>query len=325
MVRESVLMKSVLNFSGIGLELGQMQRGLIASPLKAKEYFSILQNAGIAVIDRGTLSQNQFTSKAKFFNDSDLRKFQWSLFEEIYTKCSDLYNEEGILLNWGGDHSIAISTVGAFVRHFPDGHVLWIDAHADLNLPSYSLTGNLHGMPMSILLNLNNIAGHHFKWLMRSLNPEKLIYVGLRDLDPFEEETIERLGIKAYTRRRIRKWGAQNVFEEILHKVKNDPVHLSFDVDSVDPRIAPSTGVPVNDGLSEEDLRLMGEKFSHLNIKSIDAVELNPSIGTALQIDQTFITTMQFLKTLLTHPGGFDESMGQRLEADNSSQMEWSF
>lgn len=315
-------MKKKINYSGLGIELGQMHRGLTSSPEKAKEYFSILENAGLEIHDRGSLVQPQLHSKVKFFNESDLKKINWDYYFEAFEKTKNLLGEN-VLLNWGGDHSVAMSTVGAFVSTFPDGYVLWIDAHADLNLPSYSLTGNLHGMPMAILLNLNNISNYHFKWLETFLNPEKLIYIGLRDLDPFEEETIERLNIKAFTRRRVRKWGIENVLNEIIHTVKDSPIHISFDIDSVDPRIAPSTGVPVNDGLSAQDLQAMGARFSQCNLKSIDMVELNPSLGSSLQVDQTYITAMHFLKTLLAYPGGFNESMGERIKTDDSVKMEW--
>ena len=224
----------------------------------------------------------------------------------------------------GGDHSIAIATVGAFVRNHLDGYVIWIDAHADLNLPSFSLTGNLHGMPMSILLNLNNVSSYNFKWLEQYLSPEKLIYIGLRDLDPFEEDIIQKLKIKNFTRRSIRKIGIENVINEICQIVNDSPVHISFDIDSVDPRVAPSTGVPVNDGLSLDELHLLAVRFSEFNLQSVDMVELNPSLGTQLQVDQTFITAMNFLKNLFTYPGGFYERMGKRIETDDTLKMEWS-
>lgn len=318
-------MNKKIHYSGLGIELGQMHRGLTASPEKAKEYFNILENAGLEIQDCGSLGQSQFQPKVKFFNESDLKKIKWDYYFEAFEKTKSLLegHDKNILLNWGGDHSVAMSTVGAFVSTYIDGYVIWIDAHADLNLPSYSLTGNLHGMPMAILLNLNNISNYHFKWLNKFLNPEKLIYVGLRDLDPFEEESIEKLNIKAFTRRRVRKWGIENVLNEIIHTIKDHPVHISFDIDSVDPRIAPSTGVPVNDGLSAEDLHSIGTRLSQCNLKSIDMVELNPSLGTSLQVDQTFITAMHFLKTLLTYPGGFNESMGERTKTDDSFKMEW--
>lgn len=315
-----------MNFNGLGIELGQVRRGLVSSPEKAKEYFSILNNAGLEIHDRGTIIQPERFSRIRIFNESDLKKMNWNVYEDSYQRTFDLLAEPFPLLNWGGDHSIALSTVSAFADSYPDGYVVWIDAHADLNLPNYSLTGNLHGMPMSVLLNLQNIASHHFKWMKTPLRPERIIYIGLRDLDPFENETIEKLQIKAFTRRRVRKWGIGNILNEVIHTIGNSPVHLSFDIDSVDPRIAPSTGVPVSDGLTEEELNALAVRFqAALNIKSIDMVELNPHLGTGLQVDQTFITAMHFLKTLFASPGGFDESMGKRNQTEHSSQMEWSF
>lgn len=315
----------LLNFSGIGCEMGQMHRGLAASCVKASEYFSILENAGIDVVHRGVLMQERY-SRMKFFNESDIKKMKWDFFENVFEKTLGLLSEESLLLNWGGDHSVTLSTVSAFVNQFSEGYVIWIDAHADLNLPSYSLTGNLHGMPLSLLLNLNDIGRYNFKWMKTFLKPEKLVYLGLRDLDPFEQETIDKLGISAFTRKQIRQMGIDAVIDEILGKIGDAPVHISFDIDSVDPRLAPSTGVPVGDGLSDEELQKLAMRFrSSLDIRSVDMVEINPSIGNTLQVDQTFITAMHFLKNLFAHPGGFDESMGERIEAKYSSQMERSF
>jgi len=106
--------------------------------------------------------------------------------------------------------------------------VIWIDAHADLNLPSKSLTGNFHGMPVSVLCNLDDIATYQFKWLKSYLNPRKLIYLGLRDIDPFEKDVISSMGIKSFSMNEIKSDGLEVVLDKILSIVSNEPVHVSL-------------------------------------------------------------------------------------------------
>lgn len=319
-------MENSINFSGLSIEVGQMERGLISSPIYARNFFYILKNIGLNLVDRGDLFQEELSSRVKIFVESDLKKIHWNNYHQAYSKTISLLQENTPLINWGGDHSVAISTVGAFTHCFNDGYVIWIDAHADLNLPSKSLTGNLHGMPLAVLLNLEGVANDHFKWITQTLNPKKLIYLGLRDLDPFEKNTIAELGIKAFYFEDIQRNGIDFVAQQIVETVKDHPVHISFDIDSVDPQFAPSTGVPVEKGLTPIDLDILGKTFFlNLNIRSVDVVELNPLLGTRLEVDQTFITAFIFLKSIFTHiyPGDHYESMGKRDQTKRFDEMEW--
>lgn len=316
-------MKKIINFSGLGFEIGQTQRGLISSAQSARDYFSILSNAGLSLVDRGDLTQEESPSRVKFFSEVDFKKIQWNKYQQAYSKTISLLTENTPLVNWGGDHSVALSSVGAFTHCYHEGYVIWIDAHADLNLPSKSLTGNLHGMPLAVLLNLEDIASFHFKWITKALDHKKLIYVGLRDLDPFEEKIISTLGITAFSYKDIQALGIKFVAEEIIKKVKNQPAHISFDIDSVDPVFAPSTGVPVQQGLTPYELDTMAKCFfQNINIRSVDVVEVNPLLGTKQDVDQTFITAFNFLKSIFTQ-GDLYESMGTRDQAERFNEMEW--
>ena len=198
-----------------------------------------------------------------------------------------------LVINWGGDHSIALSTVSAFGSTYKDGYVIWIDAHADLNLPEVSLTGNLHGMPMSYVLGLN--PNHK-----QTLRPEQLIYVGLRALDAFEVETIRRLGIQSFDMEYIRNHGISQVLKEILQIVGQQPVHVSFDVDSIDPSVAPSTGVREEDGLTQQEVNHLGYTLAQrTKIKSVDVVEVNPNIGSSGEVMSTYWAAFQFLQNFI--------------------------
>lgn len=319
-------MDKIVNFSGLAFEVGQMKRGLRTSPERAFDYVSILENAGLSVIDCGTISDGDSFASAKIFSDLDLELIEWDNYQKAYHKSVSLLQKNQPLINWGGDHSVAISTVGAFNYCFPNGHVIWIDAHADLNLPNQSMTGNFHGMPLSVLLNLEGIGSKYFKWIDQELLPSQIIYLGLRDLDPFESSVISSLGIKAFTYKDIQLLGIECITREIVSLVKDSPVHISFDVDSIDPRYAPSTGVPVQKGLTPDDLLVLGQAFyKHMNVQSVDVVEINPLIGNSLEVDQTYITAFQFLKNIFTNQnlGDSDESMGTRIQRERLDEMEW--
>lgn len=316
-------MKKIIQFSGIGFESGQSKRGLIYSPQKSREYFYILKNAGIEVQDFGDIIEEEKKEARKIYSTDQLPGYCFKKHEEAYLKNSLLFENEKLLVSWGGDHSVGIPTVGAFLKNYPAGYVLWIDAHADINLPEESISGHLHGMPLAVLMNLRNIAGDNFSWIKNYLLPERLIYLGIRDLDPFEVACIEKLEITYYTMKEIRRIGIKKVVEEIKLKIKDTPLHVSFDIDSVDPEYAPSTGVPVEGGLDVLDLESIAKNIQDCNLKSMDIVELNPSIGQNLEVDQTFITGVQFLKNSLVYTGGKNEVMGNGFETEYQTHMEW--
>lgn len=319
-------MNTRINFSGLSFEIGQSHRGLCHSALKARSYFSMLKNIGIEVSDCGDIVYEISRDVAKFFSESDVKKFNWTQFQEAYSKTLNLLETDIPLLNWGGDHSVAVASVGAFTTLYPDGYVIWIDAHADLNLPHKSLSGNFHGMPLSVLFNLEDIARYQFKWLKNYLDPSKLIYLGVRDLDPFETEMVANLGITTFTMSEIKDRGLNAILDEITKKVSQSPLHISFDIDSVDPLHAPSTGVAVKRGFNPNDLELIGKKMSGLkNLKSIDIVEINPNIGNQIEVDLTYITAFNFLRSIFTQidQGEHDESLGERFKTEYYATLEW--
>ncbi|HWU45058.1 MAG TPA: arginase family protein, partial [Bdellovibrio sp.] len=250
-----------INFFGLGIEVGQEQSGLKNSHEYVRRYFSFLRRQGLNLHDRGEIT-GEDNYGVKIHSSQQVQKFNWQPYEKAYKKIQRLLQEPEVLLNWGGDHSVALATVGAFCSQNPEGYVVWIDAHTDLNLPEYSMSGNLHGMPVSILMNLQEIASRHFPWLEAKLQPEKLIYVGVRDLDPFEKATVQKLGIETHTASDIRESGMSKIARKISEKVAHKPLHISFDIDSLSPEVAPATGVPVEDGLSLEDVKILGRALS---------------------------------------------------------------
>ena len=190
-------------------------------------------------------------------------------------------------LNIGGDHSIGVSTVQPLLDKYGDDVlIIWIDAHADINTQDTSATKNRHGMPVSCLLNL---MPHWYEVSQQHtyLKPENIIYIGIRDLDPPEVDIIKKLNIK-YNK---------ELTPEILDIIKNHPatkVHISFDIDGLDPKFAPSTGTIAETGLSCKDVTDIIDIVADKLI-SMDLVEFNPHIGTIPEV----IVTIESITTVL--------------------------
>ncbi len=321
-------MKTLLNFSGISFEVGQTKNGLTQSTGFARKYFHSLKDSNLEFIDRGDAQIPNLQGKIKIHSNDDLINVEWDKYRFAYEKTQRLLMNSYPLVNWGGDHSVALATVGAFIEKFKNGFVVWIDAHADLNLPAHSESGNLHGMPLGVLLNLKNIADEYFPWLEQHLDPKKLIYVGLRDIDPFEKEMIDGLGIKTYQFKEIQSLGMKVVAHEILAYTSGEALHVSFDIDAVDPKFAPSTGVPVKEGLTPEDLSVLCEVLlKKSNVRSVDLVEINPELGTAKQVDRTFTVAFNFLSSVFNSnfSGDTHDCISERNFYEQSPQIEWNF
>lgn len=310
-----------INFLGLGFEVGQERSGLKNSHEYFRPYFSFLKKHGIEVLDRGEVS-NYDAYGAKVHSSEQVPGFNWRPYEDAYYKIQNLLQQPSVLLNWGGDHSVAIATVGAFCAQNPDGYVVWIDAHADINLPEHSLSGNVHGMPLSVLLDIESIASKYFPWLTKKLLAEKLIYVGVRDLDPFEKEIVQQLGIQFFTAEDVRTQGMSSVARKIFEKVADNPLHISFDIDSLSPEEAPATGVPVAQGLSLEDLEILGRVLSkHSQLRSVDVVEINPAIGEAEDVLQTYFAALKFLMSVF-YQGGIYDGISRPTQTINTTALE---
>lgn len=162
-------------------------------------------------------------------------------------------------LTLGGDHSLALGTVTGSLRAHPDAALIWIDAHADINTPETTPSGNLHGCPVSFLLGLQGTDVEPFNtWVSRKpmLDAQSLVYIGLRDIDAGERKILREHNIKAFSMHHVDKYGIGKVVDMALDHVnggqgrRERPIHLSFDVDALDPSVAPSTGTPVRGGLT---------------------------------------------------------------------------
>ncbi|KAM8834409.1 arginase-2, mitochondrial [Synchiropus picturatus] len=190
------------------------------------------------------------------------------------------------LVMLGGDHSLAIGSVSGHAQQCPDLCLIWVDAHADVNTPMTSPSGNLHGQPVAFMLKelqdkMPEIPG--FSWTKPFLSSRDLVYIGLRDVDAGEHHILKSLGIQYFSMRDIDRLGIQRVMEVTLDHLlsrKPRPIHLSFDIDAFDPLLAPATGTPVNGGLTYREGIYITEEIHNTGLLSaMDMVEVNPLLG----------------------------------------------
>lgn len=184
----------------------------------------------------------------------------------------------------GGDHSLGIATVSAALRHNPDTCVLWIDAHADINSPATTDTGNLHGCPISFVMGIDReLYPPEFAWVPEVLKLNRIAYIGLRDVDEGEKAILRKYNIPAFSMYHIDKYGIGKVLDMALDAVnptRESPVHLSYDIDAIDPTFVAATGTRVEGGLYLREGLFIAEDIAALGLlSSLDIVELNPLLA----------------------------------------------
>jgi arginase len=211
--------------------------------------------------------------------------------EALSKQVYDHAKEGRFVLTLGGDHSIAIGTISGTAKAIKerlgrDMAVIWVDAHADINTPETSDSGNIHGMPVAFLTGLaSDKPDAPFGWLKdeHRVSVKKLVYIGLRDVDRGEKKILRENGIKAFSMHDIDRHGIGKVMDMALGWIGSDtPIHLSFDIDALDPRFAPSTGTAVRGGLTLREGDFIAECVHETgSLVALDLVEVNPSLEEA--------------------------------------------
>lgn len=188
----------------------------------------------------------------------------------------------------GGDHSIAIGTVTGMSRFLQKHHhklgLIWIDAHADMNTPGSSPSGNVHGMPLACCIGIGPQELTHLGGYAPKIDPANVALVGLRDVDRAEKPFVQRTGVRAFTMRSIDEQGMQSVIRQAIEIASNGTAgfHLSFDMDAVDPDEAPGVGTPVPGGLTYREAHLAMETIcDSAKLLSLEIVEVNPVLDQA--------------------------------------------
>ena len=194
---------------------------------------------------------------------------------KLYFENSNIIElKNNININIGGDHSMAIGSIAASLNVYGLGlKVIWIDAHADINTKSSSPSGNVHGMPLSFLTGLES--DHNYNFINTKLSFENIFYIGIRDLDDLEVETIEKFHIKKVLSEDFNN-SNYDVTSDIIDWIGDSPVHLSIDVDGLDPVYMEYTGTKVPNGLELPKLiDFLNQLVSKKNIVNVDITELN--------------------------------------------------
>ncbi|MFO1441818.1 arginase [Bacillus sp. Bva_UNVM-123] len=266
---------------GMPMDLGQTRRGVDMGPSairyagvneRLKKLFDDVQDYGDIPIGR---------PEVEIDTESNLRNLHLiaEKTELLAIKVDKAIKANSFPLVFGGDHSIAIGTLAGVAKHYQNLGVIWYDAHGDLNTAETSPTGNIHGMPLAVNLGighplLTNVGGYAPK-----IKPENIVIIGARSLDEGERELIKEKGIKVYTMHEIDRLGMTKVMEETIDYLKNktDGVHLSLDLDGLDPHDAPGVGTPVIGGISYRESHLAMEMLAEAQIiTSAEFVEVNP-------------------------------------------------
>lgn len=207
----------------------------------------------------------------------------------ISEKTYEQSRQGRLTLTLGGDHSVAIGTISGTAKATRERlgreiAVIWVDAHADINRPEDSDSGNIHGMPLAFLTGLaKEDKEEYFGWLKdeHMLNIKKLVYIGLRDVDIGEKKILRENGVKAFSMFDVDRYGIGRVVEMALAYIGADtPIHLSFDIDALDPTWAAATGTPVRGGLTLREGDYICESVHQTgNLIAVDLVEVNPSLA----------------------------------------------
>lgn len=188
----------------------------------------------------------------------------------------------------GGDHSVAVGTVAGMSRHFRKEKktmgLIWIDAHADMNTPRTSPSGNVHGMPLACCIGMGPRALTHIYGFAPKVDPKNVALVGVRDVDQLEKPHVRNSGVRAFTMRHIDERGLRAIIKEAIQiaGAGTEGFHVSLDMDAVDPREAPGVGTPVRGGITYREAHLAMEILCDSGrMTSMDVVEVNPVIDEA--------------------------------------------
>jgi len=263
---------------GAGLDLGQGRRGVDMGP-SAIRYAGLdtrLRALGRTAADWGDVpvpvpeATDEGSLSCRYLTPIK------QVCERIAALVSDAVEQGHVPLVLGGDHSIAMGTLGGMARAHGPGAALWVDAHGDLNRPSTSPSGNVHGMPLAAALGVGGAEFESDGFPTPSISRAAL--VGIRSLDPGERALIKELDLRVFTMSEVDKLGVERVMAEALEFLAGAPfVHVSLDLDVVDPMFAPGVGTPVRGGLSYREAHLLLELVSDSGLlASLDVVEVNP-------------------------------------------------
>ncbi len=275
----------IVNIAGVPLDLGAGRRGVDMGPsaFRIANVGQRIARLGYQVNDQGNIP----VPIPEVIGENDERaryaKEIGAVCSTLYTMVRDSLVAGHIALSLGGDHSLAAGSIAGTASAMRELNrpvaLLWVDAHGDMNTPESTLSGNVHGMPLACVLGkgpreLVDIGGFSPK-----VQASRCAVVGLRNLDEREKEIVRQSGVRAYTMKDIDRHGMAAVMEKALSEIcaGGAALHVSFDMDGVDPAVSPGVGTPVRGGLSYREAHLVMEMVADAgNVVALDVVEVNP-------------------------------------------------
>ncbi len=274
-------MKKTIKVIGVPMDFGQLHRGVDMGPaaLRYSGLVPRLRHLGYVVEDTGDVRV-----PVRDQGDEGIPGNHSHYLAEIIEVCQRVYDagkkavsEGAFPLFLGGDHSIAIGTIGGVSHEIPTG-VIWIDAHGDFNTPKTSPSGNVHGMPLATLIGDGDPGLLNIGRKGQKIDPENVVLIGIRSLDDREKGRLKESGVTVYTMRDIDEQGISAVTNKALMKfVHMKRIHISLDMDAMDPAEAPGVGTPVPGGLTYREAHLFMEILADSGkLSSMDMVEINP-------------------------------------------------
>jgi arginase len=271
-----------ISIIGVPMDLGQARRGVDMGP-SAIRYAGVverLEAIGHEVTDEGDIqvrvAKGSEMMQTNLKNLNEVRIGNTKLADKVH----EVVTQGKFPLVLGGDHSIAIGTLAGISDRYENLGVIWYDAHADLNTDTTSPSGNIHGMPLAVSLGLGHDELVNIRGFAPKVKPENIVIIGARSIDPGERELVKERGIKVYTMHEIDRIGMTAVVEDAIHYLKSrkvDGVHLSLDLDGLDPLYTPGVGTPVPGGITYRESHLAMEMLEESGlITSAEFVEVNP-------------------------------------------------
>jgi arginase len=292
--------KRKVTIIGAALDLGQGRRGVDMGPsaMRAAGLEERLRSLGYEVQDRGNVASPEPEETA-------LRDERARFLPEIKETCervaalvAEARAAGEIPLVLGGDHSVALGTLGGLASVGGAGGVLWIDAHSDVNTPETSPTGNVHGMPLAAALGLGGEMFESDAWPLPAVDRRRVALIGTRELDEGERVLLREAGVRVFTMSEVDRIGIERAVREALDRVSGPGfVHVSLDMDVLDPVVAPGVGTPVRGGLTYREAHLALELVAESELAgSLEVVEVNPILDRE---NTTALTAVELVASAL--------------------------
>ena len=278
---------------GACFDQGQRHPGASEGPdvIRSSGLLQKLSVMGVEVEDHGDVRVERSADHDNLENrQRATAKFSHTTFDMV----RKILGKGQLALTLGGDHSVGLGTVAASLQHDADTVVVWVDAHADINTMTSSNSGNMHGMPVSF--NIPELAEEfrhkgEMDWITPRLKPSRIAYIGLRDVEEAERKILRDLNIPSFFMSDIDRLGVRDVVTEALKRIDPDGcrnIHLSFDIDALDPCEASATGTPVRGGLSlREGMTVCDMIHRTGRLTAMDLVEVNPKLGDCDEVNRT--------------------------------------